>query len=325
LSELLFTCDDSRKSYRPRHSHLDARCFAMSANTSNGGLFGIDLTTVLYIIVIAAAALILERVFVTYVSRFAKRAKLERNAANNLVLTFRILILISAVLSFSRLGGLSPEWILSISAIAGAALGFASQKTLGNFLAGLFLLAARPFKVGEYVRIGTVEGIVEEITINYTKVLTIGNNTVSISNLQILDRDITNFKIENKKNMSLYCYTYEIGFDHSVSAEKIMAVFNEVFERFLHMLPRNPSVLLTRSDAFVRVYTIYLYVEHPEDIFTLRPQVSEEVFKRWDMERNAAKQAPTTTQPSKEEYAKIVREELEKLEEKDGKPRKSRR
>jgi hypothetical protein len=125
--------------------------------------------------------------------------------------------------------------------------------------------------------------------------------------------------------MSLYCYTYEIGFDHSVSAEKIMAVFNEVFERFLHMLPRNPSVLLTRSDAFVRVYTIYLYVEHPEDIFTLRPQVSEEVFKRWDMERNAAKQAPTTTQPSKEEYAKIVREELEKLEEKDGKPRKSRR
>jgi small-conductance mechanosensitive channel len=122
--------------------------------------------------------LILERVFVTYVSRFAKRAKLERNAANNLVLTFRILILISAVLAFSRLGGLSPEWILSISAIAGAALGFASQKTLGNFLAGLFLLAARPFKVGEYVRIGTVEGIVEEITINYTKVLTIGNKTV---------------------------------------------------------------------------------------------------------------------------------------------------
>jgi hypothetical protein len=29
-------------------------------------------------------------------------------------------------------------------------------------------------------------------------------------------------------------------------------------------------------------------VEHPEDIFTLRPQISEEVFKRWDMERAKA-------------------------------------
>jgi hypothetical protein len=34
-----------------------------------------------------------------------------------------------------------------------------------------------------------------------------------------------------------------------------------------------------------RVYMVYLYVEHPEDIFTLRPQIAEEVFKRWDIER----------------------------------------
>ena len=271
----------------------------MSVNPNNGNLFGIDFSTVLSILVIAIVAIILERVFTTYLSRFAKRAKLERNAANNLVLTFRILILIGAVLAISRIGGLQPEWILSISAIAGAALGFASQKTLGNFLAGLFLLAARPFKVGDYVRLGTVEGVVQEVTINYTKVLTIGNNMVSISNLQILDRDITNYRIESKRNFSLYCYTYELGFDHSVSTDKLTAIFNEVFERFGHSLPKKPFAGLTRSDAFVRVYTVYLYVEHPEDVFTLRTQIAEEVFKRWDMERNAAsKVTPELEQPS---------------------------
>ena len=292
----------------------------MSANTS-GNLFGIDFTTIVYVLLIAAVALTLERLLITYLSRFAKRAKMERNAANNLVLTFRILILIGAILAFSRIGGLSPEWILSISAISGAALGFASQKTLGNFLAGLFLLAARPFKVGEYVRLGTVEGIVQEITINYTKVLTIGNNTVSISNLQILDRDITSFRAERGKAFSLYCYTYEIGFDHTVSTDKIVDIFNDVFERFLHTLPKKPTTLLTRSDAFARIYTIYLYVEHPEDIFTLRPQISEEIFKRWDVERAIAKAPPP--QLSKEDYTKIVQEELKKLKEKDDKPRKT--
>jgi small-conductance mechanosensitive channel len=255
---------------------------------ADGDLFGIDLSTIIGIIIIAAVAIALERLLTTYLSHFAKRVKIEPSTANNLVLTFRILILIGAVLAISRVGGLQPEWIISFSAIGGAALGFASTKTVGNFIAGLFLLAARPFKVGDYVRIGTVEGIVQEITINYTKVLTIGNNTVSVSNLQVLDRDITNF-YKSEGQLDIYCYTFEIGFDHSVSTEKIAQKFGEVFERYTHTLPKKPSYMLTRSSAFERVYIVYLYVEHPEDIFTLRPQIAEEVFKRWDMERTKGK------------------------------------
>ena len=284
----------------------------MSASPNNN-LFGIDFSTILSILVIAIIAISLERIFTTYLSSVAKKAKLGRNAANNLVLTFRILILIGAVLTISSIRGLSPEWILAISAIAVAALGFASQKTLGNFLAGLFLLAARPFKVGDYVRLGTVEGVVQEVTINYTKVLTIGNNTVSISNLQILDRDVTNYTYESRKNFSLYCYTFEIGFDHSVPTDKIAVIFSEVFERFSHTLPKKPFATLTRSDAFGRVYMVYLYVEHPEDVFTLKPQISEEVFKRWDMERLAAKLTPK----SKEDYAKVAKEEMKNQEKKE--------
>src|SRR4030066_727618 len=273
----------------------------MSATTGESNIFGITLSQILGLLVIAAVAIVLERLITTYLSRFAKRAKLERNAANNLVLTFRILILIAAVLAISRIGGaMDPALILSISAIAGAALGFASQKTLGNFLAGLFLLAARPFKVGDYVRLGTVEGVVQEVTINYTKVLTIGNNTASISNLQILDRDITNYTVDSRRNFRLYCYTFELGFDHSVSTDKMAAIFAEVFERFVHTLPKLGYATLTRSDAFTRVYTVYLYVEHPEDVFSLKPQISEEVFKRWDIERVTAAKPVVTIQ----DYAK---------------------
>ncbi len=260
----------------------------MSANPE-GSYF----PTILSILVIAAVAIAIERLITTYLSRLAKRTRLEKNAANNLVLTNRMLILIAAVLAISRVGGLPPEWLLSISAIGGAALGFASQKTLGNFLAGLFLLAARPFKVGDYVRLGTVEGVVQEVTLNYTKVLTIGNNTVSISNLQILDRDITNYTFESRRNFCLYCYTFELGFDHSVPTDALAAIFGEVFERCGNALPRKPMATLTRSDAFTRTYTIYLYVEHPEDVFTLKPQISEEVFKRWDMQHNTKVNGPT--------------------------------
>ena len=257
----------------------------MSANQNQSILF-----TLLSIAVIAGIAIALERLITAYLSRFSKRAKLERNAANNLVLTFRIIILIAAVLAISRMAGLPAEWLISISAIAGAALGFASQKTLGNFLAGLFLLAARPFRVGDYVRLGTVEGVVQEITLNYTKVLTIGNNTVSMSNLQILDRDITNYLFESKRNLNIYCYTFELGFDNSISTDKLTQIFKEAFAQIKMKLPKEPSANFTRSDSFGRVYVFYLYVEHPEDVFTLKPQVSEAVFSLWDAERRMTKQ-----------------------------------
>ena len=250
-------------------------------------LFGvsISLTTIIYIIVIAIIALTLERLLSRYLSHFAKRVKLEPSTGNNLVLTFRILILIFAVLAISSLGGVQAEWLLSVSAIGGAAVGFASQKTLGNFIAGLFLLASHPFKVGDYVKIGAVEGIVQEITMNYTKVLTSGNNTVSVTNLQILDRDITNYLYESSKNNYLYCYTFEVGFDHSIPTEKLNQLFNQIFDSYSRVLPRKPSFMLIRSGAIERVYLIYLYVDKPQDIFTLRPRIADELFQRWDEER----------------------------------------
>ena len=259
---------------------------AVNRRLALADIFGIPVSTIIEIAVILIIALALERLLSRYLSHFAKRVKLEPSASNNLVLTFRILILIFTVLAVSSVpGGVQPEWILAVSAIGGAALGFASQKTVGNFLAGLFLLAAKPFKVGDYVRIGVVEGIVEEITINYAKVLTSANNTVSISNLQILDRDVTNYLFETQKNSNLYCYTFEIGFDHSVPTNKINAIFNEIFESYSRILPRKPTYALNRSNNADRVYLVYLYVENPKDIFTLRPKVADEVFQRWDEER----------------------------------------
>ncbi len=250
-------------------------------------LFGVSLplTTIIGIIVIAIIAVTLERLLSRHLSHFAKRVKLEPSTGNNLVLTFRILILIFAVLSISSLGGVQAEWLLSVSAIGGAAVGFASQKTLGNFIAGLFLLAAHPFKVGDYVKIGTVEGIVQEITMNYTKVLTSGNNIISVTNLQILDRDITNYLYENSKNYSRYCYTFEIGFDHSVSTEKLNQFFNQIFDTYSLVLPKRPAFMLIRSGALERVYLVFLYVDKPQEIFTLRPRIADELFLRWDEER----------------------------------------
>jgi small-conductance mechanosensitive channel len=246
-----------------------------------------NVPTIIFIIVVAIGAITIERLLNKHLSGFSKRVRLQPHTTNNIMLFSRIVILLIAIAIIAKIGGLPSEWILSLSAIGGAALGFASQKTIGNFIAGLFIIAVHPFKVGDYVRIGAVEGLVHEITLNYTKVFTSASSTVLVSNLQVLDRDITNFSVEMEKpgrTAGMYCYTFEIGFDHSVSTEKILKIFENVFKSYLTELPRKIDHAPIRLGV-EQVYMIYLYVRKPEDIVKYRSLISEEIYKLWDIER----------------------------------------
>jgi hypothetical protein len=68
-----------------------------------------------------------------------------------------------------------------------------------------------------------------------------------------------------------------------------LQIFNEVFKRHSHALPKELSYTLVRSSAFDRVHMVYLYVKNPEDIFVLKPRIVEEVFSLWDLERTKGK------------------------------------
>jgi MscS family membrane protein len=251
-------------------------------------IFGMSIQ-IISLLLIIIISIIVERCIAIYLSRFSKRAKLDPNTTNKLVLTFRILILAVALIAISKVGGLPSELLISFSAVGGAALGFASQKTIGNFIAGLYLLAARPFKVGDYVKIGTVEGIAQEITLNYAKIRTVGNNTVSISNLQILERDVTNYFYQTTPNGNIYCYTFEISFDHLVPSEKLLEIFGTTFNLYHNRFTKNPFCTLTRSTATERVYTVYFYTTASKEIFKTRSQIFNQVYKLWDEERTKIK------------------------------------
>lgn len=229
-----------------------------------------DLMTIIELLIIVVIAVISERLTTRYLKRFAKRRKLPPNVGNGLVLIFRILILLGAVVAIFTVGGLPTELLVTFSALGGAAVGFASTRTIGNFIAGFYVLAVRPFRVRDYVRIGSVEGIVEEITLNYTKILTASNTTVLISNQRVLDQDIVNFRYKGARK-HLYCYDFELTFSHKLSAEQLEKIFDEVIEGYAEKLMKKPEYSITKITHIAKHYVFYLYVESPKDIFTLQP------------------------------------------------------
>ena len=87
--------------------------------------------------------------------------------------------------------GASFKTLLVGGGFTAVIVGLAAQQTLGNGFAGMVLLSARPFRVGERVRLqagavgGTVEGIVSSLGLLYTT-LTAGADQIMIPNSVVL-------------------------------------------------------------------------------------------------------------------------------------------
>jgi small-conductance mechanosensitive channel len=244
-------------------------------------LENIDWETVVWLVITAAAAVILERLITRWLRRLIKKTEMPPDVGNGLILTGRLIILVGAAIALLSVGGVSSEVLISFSALGGAAVGFASTRTIGNLIAGLFIWVTRPFRVGDYVRIDGVEGIVQEITLNYAKILTPSNTVVSISTQRILDRDITNFRFRGEES-NLFCYGLELTFDYSLSTEKLEALLNKVIEHYAEKLPKRPEFLQSRLTSSARHYMFYIYVEDPKDIFVLQPQILKEITQEFE-------------------------------------------
>lgn len=249
------------------------------------------LTMILWVIVIAAAALIIERVFTRWLRQVTKSKEILPEIGNGLVLTERIIILVGVTVALLHVGGLPSETIISFSAIGGAAIGFASTRTIGNIIAGIFILITRPFRVGDYVRIDGIEGIVQEITLNYAKILTISGNIVSISTQRILDRDIIDYRFVEGENSNMFRYGFELAFDHVLSVGELERVLDTVLGKYAGQMPKKPDYQALGITAFARNYRIYIYVEEAKDIFKLYPQITREIIQAWEEAKSQAAQA----------------------------------
>jgi small-conductance mechanosensitive channel len=103
----------------------------------------------------------------------------------------RLATIIVAALVALRIAGLSTRSLTVGGAFTAIIVGLAAQQTLGNLFAGTVLLSARPFRVGERVRLqggglaGTIEGVVSQLGLLYT-VFADGEDEIMVPNNVVL-------------------------------------------------------------------------------------------------------------------------------------------
>jgi small-conductance mechanosensitive channel len=160
------------------------------------------------------------------VARLIDRRIARRQLAPEAITRYRILRrsvtvtivfvgLLSALLVIPQVRAVAGG-LLASSAVLGIVVGFASQRTLGNFVAGLLIAFSQPVRLGDDVVVEATPGVVEEIGLTYTFVRTENGDRLVIPNEKLASDTIRNSTIRSREKVAEI--TVQVPLDRDVGA-----------------------------------------------------------------------------------------------------------
>jgi small conductance mechanosensitive channel len=170
--------------------------------------------------------------------------RMDPATAGTVGFLIRLFTIAVAVLLALSVAGLSPQSLAVGGAFTAVVVGLAAQQTLGNLIAGMVLLSARPFRVGERIRLqagavgGSVEGIVSSLGLLYTT-LTAGYDRVLIPNNVVLAAVVVPLKEPDSVDV-------KVTLNSGVRPSQVQAILDhEIATPTIH----RPSVLLEELEG----------------------------------------------------------------------------
>lgn len=237
-----------------------------------------DIWEILKIAAIIIIAIIADRLVTRYLRKIADVLNIRVETLKGLRFFFRFIILAFVLISLASVKWFPTEYFVGAGAIVATVIGFASATTISNFLSGAYVLISRVVKIGDYVKIGDTEGIVTDMSINYTTIMTEDGTKVMISNKDIMGKTIYNYRTKmNGKELFIYPISFSTGIDKSVKS--IIEAINTI----KNSLPNEVEIADVRVIEVTRLeikYQILLRVADPYLIPKTKNIVLKELASR---------------------------------------------
>jgi small-conductance mechanosensitive channel len=133
--------------------------------------------------------------------------------------------------------------LLASSAVLGIVVGFASQRTLGNFVAGLLIAFTQPLRLGDSVAVDNTEGVVEEIGLIYTFVRIENGDRLVIPNETLVSDTIRNSTIRSREKVAEISLQVPLGRDLGAVVDRLRALADDA-DAFVQDLSGNATVVV---------------------------------------------------------------------------------
>ncbi len=139
--------------------------------------------------------------------------------------TISVIIWFIAIAQGLNVLGINITSILGAAGVLGVAIGFASQTSLSNVISGLFIITEKQLKIGDYIRVDTVEGSVESINLLAVWLRQVDNSLVRVPNSTLIQSPVINITGDKLRRCD-----FAIGVDYGSDLSKVRRVLLQVID-----------------------------------------------------------------------------------------------
>jgi small-conductance mechanosensitive channel len=173
-----------------------------------------ELQTVLRAAIILSITITLAGVLASVTATASERRSLGLGVTGLARTSVRLVVLLLGLLVLLDSVGVHITPILTALGVGGLAVALALQDTLSNLFAGVHLLADRPIRVGDYVKLSEgVEGIVVDVGWRSTRIRMLQNNVVIVPNQTVAKSVITNYDMPERRLALLIRFSVDYSTD----------------------------------------------------------------------------------------------------------------
>jgi small conductance mechanosensitive channel len=201
---------------------------------------------------------IVARIVKTTLKRFFTQLSKKSHAdVTQFIVLRRIVValiyLFGIILTLSFIPGFENAWISFITGagILAVVVGLAAQKTFGNIVAGLFIALFRPFRVGDRITVKGDYGIVEDITLMHTVIVTPNNIRMIVPNTVMSDETVINYS----RGESDVMRSVEIGISYDSNIALARTIIQDEIEKHEKAMPARKQMdyINKNQQAVIRV------------------------------------------------------------------------
>ncbi|MFC5743094.1 mechanosensitive ion channel family protein [Dyella tabacisoli] len=214
-----------------------------------------------------------------FAQRAMARAKLDVTLIGFLRnLIYGVLIAVLIVMALQQAGVPSAPLLAALGA-GGLAIGLALQGSLSNLAWGVLLIVFRPFRVGDFIHAGGIDGTVESINLMHTTLVLPDNREAVVPNAKIGAEAIINFNRRGTRRFEL-----KVGMGYKDDIGKAMGAIRQLYEADARILQDPAPGIWTESLGESSVNLVLRAYVRSSDVWAVQTDLLRAVKERFDAE-----------------------------------------
>lgn len=184
-----------------------------------------SIPTIILAVVVLILGMIVCKLVLKVLGKGLDRTKLDLTVNNFVKQCCKIVLYVLLLTIVLSVLGIPATSIVTVIGTAGVAIGLALQSSLSNVAGGIMLLINKPFKIGDYILVSGVSGVVKQITILYTRLDSDSNQAIFIPNGQVSGAVVTNNNTNGTRRVDMK-FSISYSDDYQKAREVILQVLS---------------------------------------------------------------------------------------------------